>query len=334
MSAHDRIHPRVTVVEPDGTMAAALEEWLLAAGYHPVRSAELDPGAAVQLVHWPSDLDLSAATTPLVLLCEREGRSLQRLPTAVAEMIELPDSRNIRSILQWSTQLHGVLRRLIGQRPNAGSTAQRIPTERAHEPPALIAIGISTGGPPALQELFMTLSGATLPPIAIVQHIPASFVDALAQRLTQRTAYPVHVAGEGQVLRAGQAVLAPADSHLRLVQKGGGFCVQLTDEPARRGHRPAADVLFESCAALPVRGVAVIMTGMGQDGAEGMLRLRKQGWSTIGQEEGSCAIYGMPRAARQLGAVERELGVVEIGHWLRAFCGSGFESRAPAQPRC
>ena len=95
---------------------------------------------------------------------------------------------------------------------------------------------------------------------------------------------------------------------------------KLSDEAPLRGHRPAAEILFQSCAELPLRGVDVIMTGMGQDGAQALLALRQRGWATIGQSEATCAIYGMPRAAKVAGAVEREVALADIGPWLAMLC--------------
>jgi len=137
--------------------------------------------------------------------------------------------------------------------------------------------------------------------------------------LTGRTVGVV-VDGVSEVLRLSHEDISPAPpSLLRAVWN---------DEPPRRGHWPAADVLFESCLSLAGRGVGVIMTGMGQDGASGLLALRQAGWTTIGQDEASCAIYGMPRAAMQLGAVEHEHPLAQLGAALVAACEGRLLAKA------
>jgi two-component system chemotaxis response regulator CheB len=189
---------------------------------------------------------------------------------------------------------------------------------------ASIRSGVSTGGPVALEQFLGALRGAVLPPIVVVQHIPAAFLPVLVARLGQVTGCPCEVAVDGAPLVPGVVTFAPADHHLRVVGTAGALRSVWSDEPPRRSHRPAVAVLFESCAELDLRGTAVVMTGMGRDGDEELLRLRQRGWATLGQDEATCAIYGMPRAAKALGAVERELPLAELGPWVVAL----------GRPRC
>ena len=164
---------------------------------------------------------------------------------------------------------------------------------------------------------------------SIVQHMPDGFVGLLAQRLTQKTRYPVEVARDFQLLDAGCAYLAPATHHLTVGRRPEGICARLRDSAPVRGHRPSAEILFESLLPLGLKGVAVIMTGMGGDGAQGLLQLRKAGWATAGQDEATCAVYGMPRAAKELGAIERVLPLQRIGAWIRQ-CAGRVEQRMPS----
>lgn len=176
---------------------------------------------------------------------------------------------------------------------------------------------MSTGGPTSLRVLFEGLRGHRLPPIAVVQHIPAGFVPDLVQRLQDQCGYAFRVAEHGMPLEEGVAYMSPGDHHLRIVAQPTLRC-SWSDEAPFRGHRPSVEVLFDSCAALPEVGIAVMMTGMGQDGAQAMLRLRQRGWATVGQDEQTSTIYGMPHAAKLAGAVERELPLQQIATWLIA----------------
>ena len=320
MSAGER--PLVALRGADGSLAALLAEWLPAAGFVP--QAEL-PGADAVLAVWPGCGELPLHGAQVVLLVPVGAEVPAGVQRRVAEVVPLPDSRDVRSLFEWSKLLVSVLRTAAAARrfvPNC--SPMPLPHLDAQElrarAPTLVAVGVSTGGPVALQTFFGSLCGSTLPPIAIVQHIPPTFLEVLVERLRQQTGYRLQVATAGEVLRAGTAYFAPADAHLEIGYEGGQLVARHSAAPARRGHRPAAEVLFESCAELPLRGVGVLLTGMGQDGAQALLRLRQLGWATVGQNEATCAIYGMPRAARQLGAIERELPLADIGPFLTMLC--------------
>ncbi len=177
----------------------------------------------------------------------------------------------------------------------------------APDPRRLIVLGASTGGTEALREVLARLPGG-LPPIAIVQHIPAHFSRAFAERLDGLCAFRVHEAVDGETLRPGMAVVAPGNYHLLLRWSGAGYRVELSSGPQVWHQRPAVDVLFKSvpepCARSVVAGV---LTGMGKDGAEGLLRLRRAGASTFAQDEASSVVYGMPREAWENGGAERQV---------------------------
>lgn len=324
------VRARIAVVAGEAD-AAMLSEWLRAAGFEPVAVGQ---GEAAVLARWPHARELAVAVP--VVVCHDKGAPPPRDGAfASARALEWPDASDVRSLLGWSTQCAKALRQACGAvaTPRAASTAGSPPAagerpERGERtPPQLVAVGISTGGPVALREFLAALRGHDLPPMVIVQHIPPAFVQDLIARLARETGYRVELAKDGLALARGVAYVAPGDHHVKVVG-GAPLRVVWNDEPPRRGHRPAADVLFESCLSLSGRGVGVIMTGMGQDGATGLLALRQAGWTTLGQDEASCAIYGMPRAAMQLGAVEREFPLAQLGAAVVAACEGRLLAKA------
>jgi two-component system chemotaxis response regulator CheB len=176
----------------------------------------------------------------------------------------------------------------------------------------LIAIGASTGGTVAIQEI-LTCLPAEMPPILITQHIPAGFSSAFAERLNRLSALEVREATSGDLLRPGLALLAPGDHHLVLRSTPQGLAVELNRGPEVCYLRPSVDVMFSSIAELTGdSAVAVLLTGMGTDGARGMLALRQKGAATIAQDEASSVVYGMPREAVRLGAAEAVASLTDI----------------------
>jgi two-component system chemotaxis response regulator CheB len=168
----------------------------------------------------------------------------------------------------------------------------------------LIAIGASTGGTEAIKEVLTRLP-AEMPGIVMVQHMPETFTPSFAKRLDSLSALRVVEAQGGERIQPGHAYLAPGHSHMRIKKSGNGWVTELSQsEPVNR-HRPAVDVLFESVAREAGRNaIGVILTGMGKDGAQGMLAMRQAGAWNIGQDQDSCVVYGMPREAARLGAVD------------------------------
>jgi chemotaxis response regulator CheB len=165
----------------------------------------------------------------------------------------------------------------------------------------IVAIGCSTGGPPALGKLLSALPPSFHWPVVVVQHIDRAFAPGLAQWLVQVTGRKVDVARDGECPKAGHVHLACTDDHL--VLRSGRFCH--TSDPPGLAHRPSVDVLFGSLAQEPV-GIAVLLTGMGRDGADGLRALRLVGWHTIAQDESTSVVWGMPGAAVKCG------GAVEV----------------------
>lgn len=167
----------------------------------------------------------------------------------------------------------------------------------------LIAIGASTGGTEAILEVVRQFP-AKMPAIVITQHMPPGFTAMYAERLNRICNLKVKEACHGDKVVPGQILLAPGGLQMRVVKMGAGFSVSCTDEAKVSGHKPSVDVLFDSVAAnVKSRAIGIILTGMGADGAAGLLRMRKAGAYTIGQNRETCVVYGMPMEAYRAGAV-------------------------------
>jgi two-component system chemotaxis response regulator CheB len=171
----------------------------------------------------------------------------------------------------------------------------------------VIAVGASAGGPEALRRFLSALPG-DCPGVVIVQHMPEQFTRAFAERLDGFSAMSVREAKDGDRVVAGGALLAPGNRHMRLALEEDTYTVVLGSDPPVRRHRPSVDVLFSSCAkAAGARAIGIIMTGMGDDGARGLLVMRRVGARTLAQDEATSAVYGMPKVAVALGAAEQVL---------------------------
>jgi two-component system response regulator WspF len=199
----------------------------------------------------------------------------------------------------------------LNQHLKAGGASCAVPSARQASIPArpvsvpIVAIGSSTGGPPALARILSGLPATFPAAVLIAQHIGQAFAPGLVSWLNEQCSLPVKLAARGDALQPGTVFLAATEDHLILGQKG---YLNYTAEPRNCPYRPSVDVLFQSLAASGLsRGIAVILTGLGRDGAQGMLALRRLGWHTIAQDQASCASSSMPQAACQLGAVERVL---------------------------
>ena len=169
----------------------------------------------------------------------------------------------------------------------------------------VLAIGASTGGTEAIATVLKDF-GPDVPGTIIVQHMPVGFTGMYANRLNDRCRLNVKEAKDGDVLVPGQVLIAPGgDNQMRLIKSNGQYQVEIKPGPKVSGHCPSVDVMFESVAkAAGSRAIGIILTGMGADGAKGLLEMRKAGARTIGQDESTCVVYGMPKVAYDIGAVE------------------------------
>lgn len=185
----------------------------------------------------------------------------------------------------------------------------------------VVAVGASTGGVEALYTLITALP-ANAPGVLVTQHMPAGFTSSFAQRLNGMSAVTVSEARDGDRVLPGHVFIAPGNLHLSLVRSGANYRCSVHDGERVSGHRPSVDVLFSSVATAAMGNAAgVILTGMGSDGARGLLEMRNAGAFTIGQDESSCLIYGMPKAARAAGGVARDMPLGRIaGELLEWSC--------------
>lgn len=256
---------------------------------------------------------------PTVVLTSRADRAevraaFEALTAGAVELVPKPEDPD--SWRQLSETLPGVLKAAAASatRP-AAPVAPAAPAPRL-EPGAAplrwLALGASTGGPAALRDLLAALPRPLPVPVLVVQHIARGFEAGLADWLGSTLGLDVRVAVEGERPAKGAVRIAPGGAHLRL---GGDERLTLDPEtPPRRGHRPSVDVLFESVAAAAPRGAAAaLLTGMGTDGAEGLLALRRAGAACFAQDEASSAVWGMPRAAIEAGGAEAVLSPRAIG---------------------
>lgn len=192
------------------------------------------------------------------------------------------------------------------QRPTIARAAMTRTTNK------VIAIGASTGGTQALQDVLVALP-ANSPGIVIVQHMPGHFTRSFAERLDKLCAIQVKEAANGDHVAPGLALLAPGNFHMLLARSGATYYVEIKSGPLVGRHRPAVDVLFKSVAKYAgANAVGVIMTGMGRDGADGLLAMKKAGAKTIAQDEASCVVFGMPREAIALGAADHIVSLHQI----------------------
>jgi two-component system chemotaxis response regulator CheB len=188
-------------------------------------------------------------------------------------------------------------------------------------PTKIVCIGISTGGPNALQYMLSQLPGDFPGAIVVVQHMPEGFTDMFARRLNECCAIDVKEAQSGDMLVAGRALICPGNRHIRIRRMSLGNMVVLSDEDRINGHRPSVDILFQSAASeFSTQAIGLIMTGMGEDGAEGLGLMRRAGAITIAQSEESCVVFGMPKTAIERGYAQRVVSLELLANTLTAQC--------------
>lgn len=279
--------------------------------------------------------------TPVVMVSSLTHRgadiTLRALEIGAVDFIAKPQALSPEGMAQLSRELCGKVRSAsvaklrkgpVATPARAAAPAARTGVPRANRRAAdIIAIGASTGGVEALRTLMIGLP-ADLPPIVIAQHMPAGFTARFAERLDTLGPLKVAEATDGAPLKRGHVYIAPGDSHLEVKE---GHC-RLTQASPVNGHRPSVDVLFNSVAKVyGARAVGAILTGMGRDGAQGLLAMRKAGAFTLGQDEASSLIYGMPRAAKEVGALDHVAGISSMaGEIAQAVRATAQAHNAPS----
>jgi len=215
-------------------------------------------------------------------------------------------------------------------RPAFSSPAVVRPAPRLQPDVQLIALGSSIGGTEALHEILGALT-PDCPGVVAVQHMPRGFTQAFAAHLDETCLIDVKEAEDGDEIRPGRALIAPGDHHLKVVRRGTGYAVRVCDGPLVSRHRPSVDVLFSSVARAAGRhSYGAILTGMGDDGADGLLEMRKAGATTLAQDEESCVVFGMPKEAIARGAANSVLSLRAIADRLSGL-RPPTESRSSVQ---
>jgi two-component system, chemotaxis family, protein-glutamate methylesterase/glutaminase len=278
---------------------------------------------------------------PIIVLAANRRDSQERAFQAVArgalEAVRRPD--NARPAL-----LAAFARELVAKLAGAAVQARPVAAARRASTKAIswrtsgidperlvVAIGASTGGTLAIEDLLSRVP-ADFPPTIIVQHMPVGFTASFAGRLNNRCALAVTEARDGEVLTVGRALVARGDTHLTVQGKVGNWRVQYTTRTPVNRHCPSVDVLFDSVAAqVGAAAIGVLLTGMGDDGARGLLRMRSAGALTVAQTKESSIVYGMPKVAVDLGAVQHQAAPEDIPALLLKAAAAGFERRAKAR---
>ena len=276
--------------------------------------------------------------TPVIIcssLAEKGAReTLRALALGAVDIITKPNL-NVRDFLEESHErLLAIIRSAAHARMRpAVNAARRPPTPvvprdvTLRAPDRVIALGTSTGGTQALEFVLRSLP-LNVPGILIVQHMPEKFTRSFADRLNELSALEVKEAENGDEVRPGRALVAPGNFHMTVERTGGRFTAKVADGPLVRRHRPSVDVLFRSLArTVGRRSMAVIMTGMGDDGAAGIQAVREAGGWTLAQDEASSVVYGMPAEAVKRGAVFGQLALEKIPEAILKF--SAAESVPP-----
>jgi two-component system chemotaxis response regulator CheB len=272
---------------------------------------------------------MAESPLPVVVCSAFSGRfaraAIQALESGAVDVIQKPRF-GTRDFLEESAALlvdtvRAAARARVRRRPGGAAADREMGNDASGRPPdgargappgrlsaarpeAVVAVGASTGGTEALRSLLGALP-ADAPPVVVVQHMPEGFTRAFAERLDECCALAVKEAESGDRLRAGQALVARGNRHLLVHRAGGAYIAELADGPLVSRHRPSVDVLFESVArSARGEGVGVLLTGMGSDGAKGLLAMRRAGAFTVAQDEATSVVFGMPREAIALGGAE------------------------------
>ncbi len=262
--------------------------------------------------------------TPVVMISSLTERgseaTLRALELGAIDFVAKPKLGIAEGMQAYAAEIRAKLKVAARARMIRRSAVER-PVERGQPivgTEKLIAIGASTGGTEAIKELLLGLP-ADSPGVVITQHMPAGFTRSFAARLDKLCRISVSEARDGDRILPGTALLAPGGLHMEVARSGANYVARLSEAPPVNGHRPAVDVMFNSAARCAGRNlIAALLTGMGKDGARGLLEIREAGGYTVAQDEASCVVYGMPREAAEIGAAEEVLPLEEIGPALLA----------------
>ena len=252
--------------------------------------------------------------------------TLRALELGALDFVAKPSLGIRHGMMEYATEIAEKLRAAARSRPRQarrpntpGPQPLKAPMVSSEK---LIIIGASTGGTEAIRQVLEPLP-ANSPAILITQHMPGGFTRSFAERLDRLCQISVKEAADGERILPGHAYIAPGDAHLKLARSGANYVARLDDGPPVNRHRPSVDVLFHSAAGQAGRNaIGVLLTGMGKDGAAGLLEMRQAGAATLAQDEASCVVYGMPREAVALGAAGEVLPLEEIAPRLLSLAAA------------
>lgn len=261
---------------------------------------------------------------PVVVVSGANDAVGEAMMVGAVDFVRKPDPSSPKSVESFLRTLAVTIKSAAQAKVIPGGAARQTPAQPqpsegqpsagAHSDKKVIAIGASTGGTEAIFSVLKQLP-SRIPGIVVVQHIPAGFSRMFADRLNQTTGFEVKEAASGDEIVPGRVLIAPGDRHMRVKTSGGVYRVECFEGEKVNGHCPSVDVLFDSVAkSCAKESVGVILTGMGYDGARGLLAMRRKGARTVGQNEQSSVVYGMPRAAFELGAVEKQSSLEHMAH--------------------
>ena len=268
---------------------------------------------------------------PVVMVSSLTGKgseiTLKALELGAVDFVTKPQLGIREGMLAYSEMIADKVRAAAKARLPARGSLPGKPATLSHTPllssEKLIAIGASTGGTEAIRHVLQPLP-TTSPALLITQHMPPGFTRSFAERLNKLCQITVKEAEEGERVLPGHAYIAPGDMHLELARSGANYIVRLHQGPAVNRHRPSVDVLFDSVARYAGRNaVGVILTGMGNDGAAGMLKMHQAGAYTIAQNEASCVVFGMPREAILTGGVDEVVDLQQISQRMLTQISAG-----------
>lgn len=246
---------------------------------------------------------------PIIVVSSTSGTVFDAMNAGAVDFVGKPDLSSVNSVENFINEL--IMKIKIASNAKVHNTeedtpAKRIVSNEIAGKGKIIAIGASTGGTEAIFAILKNLPVDT-PGIVIVQHIPPNFSRMFAERLNNQTNLTVKEARTGDFIERGHVLIAPGDQHMMLRHVGDRYKVECYQGEKVNGHCPSVDVLFESVAKEAGKNaVGVILTGMGYDGAKGLMSMRRKGARTLGQDEKSCVVYGMPKVAFNIGAVEKQ----------------------------
>lgn len=340
---------KIGIVNDVKMIAEALRRILAAQSDHKVAWVAYDGAEAVQkAISDPPDLILMDLMMPVMDGVEATSLIMEKAPCAILVVTAtvMGNSSQVFRAMGFgaldavntpglaaadSAALLGkitTIGKLLGKDRGYGDTEppEEVELSLSRDLPRLVAIAASTGGPKALAEVLSTLPSPLGAAVVVIQHVDVQFSEGLATWLHDQCKMTVEVAREGGRPEINKVLIAGTNDHLILSR---GLTLHYTPAPLDNPYRPSADVFFRSVAEnWPLRGAAAVLTGMGNDGAEGLLLLRKSGWHTIAQDEQSSVIYGMPRAAAQVGAA---IEVLPLSRIARSIADQVLRRAQPAQ---